>query len=234
MRVGLAKSEIVARTLEHDIRGGRVGHGQQLDSEGALMQRFAVSRNTVRRGLELLARQGLITTRTGIGSFVTYEGTTIDSSLGWSVALSQNGGRVETRLLDIRKGECAAADSFLNANGPYLCVDRARFCQDAGYAISLERSRLPWRTAFASFVTTGLSGGSLHQSLAKIGLHPASGAEVASVIAALSPTDAAIMQRAAGEPMLRLQRETRTKARDVLEYVDSILDPSRFGLRIVF
>ena len=68
--VGLPKAELVARTLAREIREGRVAHGAQLDSEGGLMRRFEVSRNTVRRGLEILARQGLITTRTGIGSFV--------------------------------------------------------------------------------------------------------------------------------------------------------------------
>ena len=62
-RIGLPKSELVARTLEREIRDGRLLHGDQLDSEGGLMRRFSVSRNTVRRGLEILARQGLITNR---------------------------------------------------------------------------------------------------------------------------------------------------------------------------
>ena len=82
-RTGIAKSELVAQTLEREIREGRVGHGDLLESEVGLMRRFSVSRNTVRKGLEILSRQGLITTRTGIGSFVTYDGTTIDSNLGW-------------------------------------------------------------------------------------------------------------------------------------------------------
>ncbi len=91
-RVGLAKSEQVAETLEREIRQGRLARGDQLESEGNLMQRFAVSRNTVRRGLDILSRRGLIRTRTGIGSFVTYDGATIDSALGWTVALSDSEG----------------------------------------------------------------------------------------------------------------------------------------------
>lgn len=58
-QIGLPKSELVARTLEREIRDGRLLHGDQLDSEGGLMRRFSVSRNTVRRGLEILARQGV-------------------------------------------------------------------------------------------------------------------------------------------------------------------------------
>ena len=53
-RIGLAKSEQVARTLERDIRAGRLSNGDLIDSEAGLMRRFSVSRNTVRRGLEML------------------------------------------------------------------------------------------------------------------------------------------------------------------------------------
>ncbi len=128
-RVGLAKSEQVAETLEREIRQGRLARGDQLESEGNLMQRFAVSRNTVRRGLDILSRRGLIRTRTGIGSFVTYDGATIDSALGWTVALSDSEGQVETRVLDIRRASCARADAFLGETEDYLCIDRLRFCR---------------------------------------------------------------------------------------------------------
>lgn len=233
-RVGLAKSEQVAETLEREIRQGRFAHGDQLESEGNLMQRFAVSRNTVRRGLDILTRRGLIRTRTGIGSFVTYDGATIDSALGWTVALSDSEGHVETRVLDIRRASCARADAFLGEAGDYLCIDRLRFCKRENVGISLERSRLPWRAAFAVWLRDGLVGGSLSRSLNGVGLVAAGGEEIASVVPALVPVDAAVMGRRAGEPVLRLQRLTRTTDGSVLEYVDSLLDPLRFGLRMSF
>lgn len=233
-RVGLAKSEQVAQTLEREIREGRVSYGDQLQSEGNLMQRFAVSRNTVRRGLDILSRQGLITTRTGIGSFVTYDGETIDSNLGWTVALSDSEGHVETRVLDIRRAPCANADGFLGEAADYLCIDRLRFCNRSKVGISLERSRLPWRDAFTLFLKAGLAGGSLSRTLNEVGLVASGGEEVASVVPALTAVDAAIMSRKPGEPVLRLQRLTRAQDGSVLEYVDSLLDPLRFGLRMSF
>jgi GntR family transcriptional regulator len=42
------------------------------------VRRFDVSRNTVRKGLEALTGKGLITTRVGIVSFVTFNGSMID------------------------------------------------------------------------------------------------------------------------------------------------------------
>ncbi|MGV8986175.1 MAG: GntR family transcriptional regulator [Cypionkella sp.] len=233
-RVGLAKSEHVALTLEREIREGRVVYGDLLESEGNLMQRFAVSRNTVRRGLGILSRQGLITTRTGIGSFVTYDGATIDSNLGWTVALSGGESHVETRTLDIRRAPCAKADAFLGATGDYLCIDRLRYCNREKAGISLERSRLPWREVFAPLLERGLTAGSLSRTLNEIGLDAAGGEEIASVVPALSPIDAAVMGRKPAEPVLRLQRLTRTQDGTVLEYVDSLLDPLRFGLRMAF
>lgn len=233
-RVGLPKSEQVALTLEQEIREGQLPYGNQLQSEGALMKRFSVSRNTVRRGLEILSRQGLITTRTGIGSFVTYDGATIDSTHGWTVALSHGEGLVETRLLDVRRGHCARADKRLGGVGDYLSVDRLRYCQKAATGISLERSRLPWRPDYAPILTEGLTGGSLNATLTALGLFATGGEEVASVLAALPVIDAGIMGRKAGVPMLRLERVTRIADGSVLEYVESILDPDRFGLRIAF
>jgi GntR family transcriptional regulator len=233
-RVGLPKSEQVALTLEQEIRVGQLPYGNQLQSEGALMKRFSVSRNTVRRGLEILSRQGLITTRTGIGSFVTYDGATIDSNQGWTVALSHGEATVETRLLDVRRGPCARADRHLGAVGDYLSLDRLRYCRKAVQGISLERSRLPWRPDYAPILSEGLKGGSLNATLAALGLFATGGEEVASVLAALPVIDAGIMGRKPGVPMLRLERVTRIADGTVLEYVESILDPDRFGLRIAF
>lgn len=230
----MAKSELVARTIEREIREGRFGHGDRLDSEGGLVRRFAVSRNTVRRGLEMLSRQGLITTRTGIGSFVIYDGTTIDSNLGWTIALSNGTGEVTTRLLSLRRGACAEADARFGETFEYLCIDRLRHSTSAGWGISLERSRLAWREPFARVRASGLVGGSLNLTLGALGLAAASGQEVASVIPALPEPDARIMQRPPGSPMLRLERITRCADGSALEYVESILDPVRFGLRIDF
>jgi len=238
-RPASAKSEQVADAIARDIRAGRVAHGTRLESEGAMMARFAVSRNTVRRGLQMLSRQGLIATRTGIGSFVTCDGTAIDSNLGWTVALSHGFTRVETRTLRIARAPCPRIDrhpgiSPDGAAGDYLQIDRLRHCHDANHAISLERARLPWRAVFQDVLTLGLQEGSLNRTLQNHGLVPSTGEEVVNVIPQLGQDDAAIMGRAAGDPMLCLTRVTRLVDGSVLEYVQSTLDPLRFGLRMVF
>ncbi|TIS78060.1 MAG: GntR family transcriptional regulator, partial [Mesorhizobium sp.] len=62
---GTGKPEQIATVLEHEIRSGVLGFGERLQSENELVQRFSVSRNTVRKGLEELSSRGLITTKVG-------------------------------------------------------------------------------------------------------------------------------------------------------------------------
>ena len=100
-QIGLSKPRRIARTLEREIRSGIMPRGHQLQSENELRRRFSTSRTTVRKGLEELARQGFITTKSGIGSFVTYDGTTIDNTLGWTRSLTKTDARIETYVLEI-------------------------------------------------------------------------------------------------------------------------------------
>ncbi|MHA1565763.1 MAG: GntR family transcriptional regulator, partial [Alphaproteobacteria bacterium] len=233
-KVGLSKSLQVAQTLEHEIRSGRMSNGHRLASENELVRRFSVSRNTVRKGLETLARRGLITTRTGIGSFVTYDGASIDSAHGWTRALDKTASKIETRILGIRHGPCPATENFLGLDGMvFLCVDRLRLLQD-GVGISLEQSRSPWREAYGDIPEQGLVGGSLAQTHKAAGLFVDHGEEWAEVLPALSSDDAKLMGRSPGDAMLRLRRVTRTAKGEVIEFVDSILDPQRFGLHLEF
>ena len=228
-RIGMAKSELVAHTLEREIREGRFGHGDQLDSEGGLMRRFSVSRNTVRRGLEMLARQGLITTRTGIGSFVTYDGATIDSTLGWTVALSHGAGPVSTLTLSLRRGGSVKADRHLGGTGDYLCIDRLRYCETAGWGISLERSRLPWRDAFKGVLHHGLIDGSLNRTFDELGLASVGGQEVAGVGPGPSPGEGGGMGRQAGNPVRPVGSGTRRAGGVTPRTGQSTRQPGRAG-----
>ena len=232
--LGASKSQLIAAALESEIRAGKVSRGDLLDSETALVRRFEVSRNTVRRGLEILAGKGLITTRTGIGSFVTYEGETIDDSSGWSLALSARGAQLQSRILDLSRGVMDLDCDEFPKGAECLRVDRLRFRVETGRGVSLEQSRVPWRDALEGVPATGLTDGSLNATLDAAGLTPVSGEEWANVLVSLPPETAEVLGREAGEPMLRLRRLTRTASGAVSEYVESILDPELFGLHVSF
>jgi DNA-binding FadR family transcriptional regulator len=60
-------AELVSRRVAHDIIDRGLAPGDALDSEQALLERFAVSRESLREGLRLLEVAGLVTIRRGPG-----------------------------------------------------------------------------------------------------------------------------------------------------------------------
>jgi len=229
-----AKPERVAQSLERDILSGRLRYGSQLESENALVRRFAVSRNTVRKGLETLAGKGLITTRVGIGSFVTFDGHTIDNSLGWTRALSTQNETIETKLLRLECVSDASLAMMLKLSLPdFLAVDRVRSLKAAGRVVSIERSRVPLRSGIESAVGDGLLKGSLSATLIAAGLRGEGGEEWAE-IECLNAVDAALAGVPPGTAFLRTRRLVRDSEGRVVEYVVSLLDPRHFALHLAF
>lgn len=231
---GIAKPEQIATVLEQEIRSGAIGYGERLQSENELVQRFSVSRNTVRKGLEELSSRGLITTKVGIGSFVTFDGKVVDDAIGWSKALADAGANAEARTLRLEIIEDAALAECLGiANPAFIAVDRVRSSASDGHAISIERSRLPLSPQLEEIPLKGLREGSLHKTLRDAGLIPDHGEEWAD-IEMLTETDAAILGCLPGTPFLRTRRLTRTGDGRPIEYVTSLLNPAHFALHLEF
>ena len=232
--IGLTKSRRIANTLESDIRSGRVSRGDLLESENSLMQRFSVSRNTVRKGLDVLARQGLITTRNGIGSFVTYNDQTQDSDLGWTLALAKEGVHLTTHTLAIKRDPCSLSSRFLKVKNDFLHIDRVRVDTRTHKGVSHERSRLPWSPCYSKVLDQGLCENSLSKTLLALGITVSSGEEWADVLCQIPARIAKQMNRDVDEAMLKLRRVTRSSDEQVVEYVNSVLDPLHFGLHLRF
>jgi GntR family transcriptional regulator len=231
---GAAKPEQIATVLEKEIRSGVLGFGDRLQSESELVQRFAVSRNTVRKGLEKLSNRGLITTRVGIGSFVTFDGKRVDDSIGWSRALANAGANAKTRTLRLEVIEDVELAAKLGIAGhAFIAVDRVRSNAADGHAISVERSRMPLSTELEDVPLKGLREGSLHQTLRSAGLVPDHGEEWVD-IEMLSLEDAEILNCAPGTPFLRGRRLTRAADGRPIEYVVSLLNPQHFALHLEF
>jgi GntR family transcriptional regulator len=232
--VGRSKAHMVAATIEQDILTGRLPFGQQLESENELVERFAVSRNTVRKGLDLLTNGGLITRKGGIGSFVTFNGQAIDGTLGWTTAIEKAGGGAQTRLLQIAlvEDETLAQELKLTRT-TFVAIDRVRVIGADAQCISLERSRLPFNDELAALPLEGLAGGSLNRTLIEHGMVPHHGEQWAEVVS-LDAADARLLKRRAGTSFLRSRRLTRDRDERIIEYVVSLLDPAFFALHLEF
>ncbi|MEE6259225.1 GntR family transcriptional regulator, partial [Plantactinospora sonchi] len=175
-QVARLKHQRIADELARDIRGGRLPNGAQLPGEHALAARFAVSRNTVRQALTELGQRGLISTHSGKGSFVTFDGRPLDDRLGWARALAEQGVPTTVRMLRLALvHEPELADRFDLPTTEYVAVDRLRALA-GGTAISIERSRIPATGPLRELPERGLSG-SLYAALRDAGLVPSWGEE---------------------------------------------------------
>ena len=61
----------ISEEIAGKIRSGEYPEGSRLEPERKLMELYGVERMTVRRALDVLAKQGLIVKKTGLGSFVS-------------------------------------------------------------------------------------------------------------------------------------------------------------------
>ncbi|WP_018305008.1 FadR/GntR family transcriptional regulator [Desulfitobacterium hafniense] len=88
----------VTAQLEHMIESGQWQIGEKIPAEPELMDRFDVSRNTLREGIQALVHVGLLETRQGIG-------TTVKANSNFALALAkkvQKSNLYET--LEVRLG----------------------------------------------------------------------------------------------------------------------------------
>src|ERR1700744_5615140 len=60
----------IEETIASELAQGEYGPGDQVTTEDALLERFQVSRITVRRAIQNLVSRGLLEIRRGLGTFV--------------------------------------------------------------------------------------------------------------------------------------------------------------------
>jgi GntR family transcriptional regulator, transcriptional repressor for pyruvate dehydrogenase complex len=99
VKVGARLSEQLAEALAAGIRDGQLPPGQRLPTEGALVERFGVSRAVVREALSRLKTLGLIESRQGSGAFVC----AVDAQSQPLVLTSDGSVSAVIRMVEVRR-----------------------------------------------------------------------------------------------------------------------------------
>jgi GntR family transcriptional regulator len=159
-----------------------------------------------------------------------YDGRPLDDRLGWTRALAREGISLTVRVLRIELiRDEQLAQRLQLPSAEVVAIDRVR-CVPDGVAVSLERSRVPAEGILRDLPVNGLPGGSLQNTLRDAGLVPHHGEELVDV-GFLSPEEAELLGRRAGEAFLHTRRTTWASAGRWVEQVESLLDPAHFRLR---
>ncbi|CAB5511686.1 HTH-type transcriptional repressor NagR [Achromobacter anxifer] len=136
----------VETALAAEITAGSLSPGSQLPTEDQLIQRFAVSRTTVRKAVENLVARGLVEIRRGKGTFVTEPKLTqaLTGLSGFVEDMEALGRRATARLLDKRPvpaTEDVARQLGVARGAMVYRIERVRLAD--GVALSFDETYLP-------------------------------------------------------------------------------------------
>lgn len=196
----------LAATLRRKIVDGEITSGQALPSERDLCDILGASRVTVRKAIELLTEEGLLTRRQGSGTFVTQR---IEAPGSYLSSFSQDaearGEATETIWILKSHGQASEEEARLleiDDGAPVVRLSRVRLA--ASEPLAVENATVP-ADMLPEIETIGAS---LYQALEKRGNRPVTGKQ--RVRAALAgPIEAGLLTIAENSEILRIERLTR-------------------------
>jgi GntR family transcriptional regulator len=222
------------QALQEDILAQRLHPLQQLPSERVLCARFRVSRMTVRQALVDLAREGLIFSRAGKGTFVS--APKIDQQLktltGFSQEMQMRGRKTSSRVLEAtvqRAGDEIAAALHIDPASEVVLLSRVRLAD--GIPLAIEMVHLP-HACCPNLLRYDFAVESLYEVLERDYGHRFIRAEQTIEAALAGPREIALLQLVPPAPVLVMRRSTFTDQGVLIEYVHSFSRGDRFKFHV--
>lgn len=125
--------------LENMIKEGLFKEGEKLPTEPLLAKQLQVSRSTLREAIKLLQRQGFLTSKNGVGTYVNKNGKVINSSLNLlqsTGAMIKNSGFLLSQS-DMKVCEISITEEWkekLNCDENVIIIERIRKNEDINLA----------------------------------------------------------------------------------------------------
>lgn len=222
--------QVVEDAILAKIRSGELHPHDRLPSENELCTTYSVGRNTVRRALSELVRDGVLKTVPGLGTFVTDARLTKTAEylFGMSQEMDLHHKMITSQVLEAR---LISADPFLTRRlhvqlgAEVVFLYRVRKMD--GEPVAIERSYLP-HALCPGILKFDFSSHSLYQTLSdEYGERPSHAEQ--EIEASLATEEVArLLHLTQPAVVLVFHRETRADTGEVIEYVDSELRADRF------
>ncbi len=222
--------QVVAETIRAQISSGELKSNDRLPSEYELSQIHSVGRNTVRRAISELAKDGVLKTIAGVGTFVSDPrlDKTAQHLYSFSSEMEIHGKRVTSRVLEAK---LISADSFLarrlqiQLGAEVAFLYRVRLMD--GEPTAIERSYLP-HALCPGILEHDFSSTSLYETLSTVYDKSPNHAEQVIEAGLATPEVARLLELELPAVVFVFHRETRLVSGQVIEYVDSELRSDRF------
>lgn len=196
----------LAQSLRSQIVEGKILAGEALPSERDLCTLMGASRVTVRKAIELLIEEGMLSRRQGSGTYVTPRIQAPGSFLtSFSEDAEARGQKISTLWMEKKVGSASDEETSLlelPASTQILRLSRVRMA--GGEPLAIEHATVP-----ADMLPDVKDlGHSLYRALAERGNRPVSGQQ--KIRAALAgPIEARLLGIEEGCEILRIERLTR-------------------------
>lgn len=213
----------LAEALKADLLRG--AYGKALPPERALAEALGVSRDTLRRALELLEKEGLVVRRRGSGTYVVQRATFRARLLGFSEEMRALGLTPATRLLKGEKAPATAEEAFhlrLSPGEGVWRLERLRLAD--GEPMALERAALPF------WALEALPEASLYEALEARGLRPVRALQRLRAVPARE--EDRLLGVEPGTPLLHLERVSFLPDGRPVEFVKSRYRGDRYELLV--
>lgn len=226
-----AKHEALRRSLTEMIDDGLAAH-ESLPSERELMQRFGVSRMTVRRAIERLAQEGRVYRVQGAGTFVA-DPATISKSLrltSFSEDIRERRMLPGSRLLELCRTTAdmaCARDLFVEPGSPVVHIRRLRLAD--GEPMCLENAWVP-ETLVPGLAEQG-EPRSLYQLLEEAGARPET-ADQTIRATVVDTAQAELLGVPPHFPALEMHRVTRDGRGRAVERAVSVYRADRYDFKV--
>jgi len=218
------------------INSGHYKADDFLPSEHEIANKFNISRNTAQRVLNNLVNRGLAYRVQGLGTFVANKKVTFSvvTSLSYSAEIIGLNKTVRTKLIlaeEIPATELIAHNLMINIEEPVYSLQRVRFIDEI--PMSLQTSFLP-----AALVPGLIEKQAEEESLFKT-INKEYGFEIDTASETLQAVkvnnyEAKILGLNHDDPAFLLERITKVKSGQVIEFVKTILrgDKSKFYIEL--
>jgi GntR family transcriptional regulator len=212
---GMPREDLVARVsnaLREEIQSGTLVHGTRVPGEADLARQLGISRPTLREATRILARDGLLDIRHGVGTFVSdpsrHVSSPLDTMRSMSALIRSYGGVPRVRDMTTRLVE--AKDEVAGALGVpkgtrVAQISRVRLFDDRPLAVAYEYVRL-FDEAREFALVRAFDGSSIYQFMAAQLGRPLSRSEMAVTAVSAGKVFAELLDLKPRSPLL-LMRE---------------------------
>ena len=193
----------IADKIRADIVNSTYKIDEKIPTEVELIEKYDVSRITIRKAIDELCDEGILTRRQGKGTFVTIPAIDVDikAVTSFSDACAQRGQVSTSKVIGSRSIRASAEDMeklHVSADARVIEIDRLRYADNE--PVIIERNH--FTSAFSYLLESNLSG-SLYTLLRSYGIEPSKAEHEVSIISA-DDAKARLLGINPGDPILFL------------------------------